>query len=181
MRDTCQILFVEQYNIQLHSSHRQDVQTQMLLQQKHLLKLNLIRASRYRCERKNRCGWITILHLTNLTSNRKFCIFCRKCINLCQTSPPSSRHGLYKRIPPSNNVISVDTICSLLKISHLYSCVTVWMNVSCIVVRIPVELKIGCANVSGCGVSSFVDDDDNLNSLSPVLNFGLPRTFGLGL
>ena len=55
------------------------------------------------------------------------------------------------------------------------------MNVSCIVVRIPVELKIACANVSGCGVSSFIDDDDNLNSLSPVLNFGLPRTFGSGI
>ena len=30
-------------------------------------------------------------------------------------------------------------------------------------------------------VSLHLIDDDNLNNLSPVLNFGLPRTFGPGI
>ena len=51
---------------------------------------------------------------------------------------------------------------------------------SWIVLKIPVDEKRDCAKVSGSGLIIFEEEDVNLNSLSPVLNFGLPEVFGFG-
>ena len=40
---------------------------------------------------------------------------------------------------------------------------------------------MACAKVSGEGTVTFVADDVSLNTLSPVLNCGLPATFGSGI
>ena len=51
---------------------------------------------------------------------------------------------------------------------------------SCTVLKIPVDENNACAKVSGSGTVSLVAEDVTLKSLSPVLNFGLPVTFGSG-
>ena len=49
------------------------------------------------------------------------------------------------------------------------------------VFKIPVAEYVDCENVSGSGFVAFVADDVSLNTLSPVLNLGLPLVFGFGI
>ena len=86
------------------------------------------------------------------------------CVSEEVTIPPSS---------VSNSLLSVTSVTSILP--FLVAMISSW-----IVLKIPVEENNAWANVSGCGSVWFELEDVNLNSLSPVLNFGLPAVFGSG-
>ena len=72
-------------------------------------------------------------------------------------------------------VLLSETLCVSI-LPFLVAIISSW-----IFLRIPVDEKIACAKVSGCGTCWLVEEEVSLNTLSPVLNFGLPATFGSGI